>query len=164
MVGASIILSGSTAYAAIEKCQPLLEKNGLKLMIAATKALNKCKDAIRKGVAKGDPAHKAAHSCEKALAAVLGIAGGVPAAPAPEKTKVGKFLAAIAKGDGKGTCTEADLQQLGHLVTGISAPGTSRGPTCTDELTACTTDADCPAGEACPVRLTGHSTGWCGRS
>jgi len=149
MVGASILLSGSTAFALLDKCQATLEKNGLKLMIAANKALTKCEDTIRKGVLKGDPAHKAAVGCEKALAAVLGVSGGVPAAPLPEKTKIGKFIAAVAKADGKGTCNEADLFALGHLISGISAPGT-RGPTCTDAITPCTNDSMCPAGFSCP--------------
>jgi hypothetical protein len=155
MVGASIVLTGSTAFAALDKCQATLEKNGLKLTTSAVKALNKCKDSIRKGQLKGADTNAAAGACEKALGAVLGLPGGVPLAPEAAKTKVGKFLSAVAKADAKGTCNEADLFQLGHLITGQQAPGTTRGPMCTDEVTACTQDADCPEGESCP-----GSTDW----
>lgn len=126
VAGAAIMLAGSTAFAQLDKCQAGLEKNGLKLTVAAVKALNKCKDSIRKQQVKGKPLHAAAQACEKTLAAVLGIPGGVPAAPLANKTKIGKFIAAVNKLSDGNVCTATELFRLGHMITGANAPGISR--------------------------------------
>lgn len=110
------------AEAQIDKCQSGLAKNSQKLEVAFAKGFDKCFAVIRKGILKGSPAAAGAASCEKILDKLMGL-GPVAA----DKTKVGKFLAAVDKFETQLVCTAAELEELGHLVSGNNAPGA--GPT-----------------------------------
>jgi hypothetical protein len=121
----AIGLSASMAHAQLSKCQAGIEKNSLKLNVTIAKALNKCKDKIRKASEKGPDRSGAADACEKALKKIYALTFvGDPKPVDPAKSKIGKFRAAIQKLEDKGTCTATDLDTLGHLVSGVNAPGT----------------------------------------
>lgn len=113
-------LASSPIAAQIDKCQAALSKNSQKLETALAKGLEKCLSSIRKAQVKGKPAADGASSCEKTLSKLLGL-GGID----PAKSKTGKFLTTIEKLETKGTCTADDLEDLGHLVAGINAPGSA---------------------------------------
>jgi hypothetical protein len=112
-------LAATPAFAQIDKCQSGLAKNSQKLETQLAKGFEKCLAAIRKGVIKGKPAAEGAASCEKTIDKLLGL-GVVP----PAKSKIGKFLAAVQKLVDQGKCSAAELAELGHLVSGVNAPGT----------------------------------------
>src|SRR5262249_3292067 len=119
VAAAVAMLSASSASADVGKCQKKLDGLALKLMICKIKAFEKCADSIRAAQTKGVPvAAKAGPGCEKSLFKVYNLGGAAPGGC------VFKFLsAALALTDATGgPCTTADLEQLGHLVSGVNAP------------------------------------------
>lgn len=117
------ILAGlipAAGSAQIDKCQAGLTKNSQKLETQLAKGIEKCLAAVRKNLVKGKEPALAAASCEKALDKLFGL-GIVPA----DKSKIGKFLAAVEKLETSQQCTAAELAELGHLVSGVNAPGTA---------------------------------------
>jgi hypothetical protein len=151
-VSGALFLTNTSAFAARDKCQAAVEKEGAKLQKAIYGALAKCKDLIQKEVTKGiltglgtgcQPGGgcmpTAAKGCEGQLAGVYDVLNAKPG-----KSKVAKFRAGIEKArqpNGKGVqvCTDADMDietGLGHLLSGTGphagAPPASDAPTDTD--------------------------------
>jgi hypothetical protein len=94
----------------IVKCQAGIEKNGSKFQAAVLKTLQKCKDSYRKALVTSTlPA--AGASCQGALFKVIETSNIVSTI---EKTK-----AALDSLVTKLTCSDLDLQNLGHLPTAL---------------------------------------------
>jgi hypothetical protein len=115
----ALSLSASAAMASPNGCQNKLQGIGLKYQATFQKALIKCANAVRKTADKDGIAAVGADeglTCDKAFV---------------------KAEAALAKGAEKcrgleiagGKCSVADLLALGHLVSGVNAPGTFGGVT-----------------------------------
>jgi hypothetical protein len=122
-IGLGLLIAAGVATPAsaqVDKCQPGLAKVSQSLQIQLSKSFDKCLATIRKAIVKGTPPSKPATSCEKAFDKIFGL-GSVPA----DKTKIGKFVAAVAKLEAQLRCTSAELGELGHLVSGINAPGSA---------------------------------------
>lgn len=112
------ILAPGRASADIGKCESKLIKATSKLSINLSKSLAKCSSLARKAIdGSGAVDAKSADGCEKNLMKVLNIGGEAGGGV------VGKTLASIASLH-PDTCTDDDLSNLGHLVSGINAPGT----------------------------------------
>lgn len=121
----AVILNASTSLAAIDKCQAELQKVTNLLRSKAMTSFQKCADAVRKENAKeelapgtGKPA-TAANTCQKELAKIFDVVTGAKTERVKFYEKVDKaFLGTTPK------CLPADLQRLGHMVSGTQAPGT----------------------------------------
>lgn len=101
-LAAGIALSASASYAQPNKCQAALEKQVNGYIKSVTGSLKKCIDGVQKATDAGDPIE--GDGCD---GAVLKIEGARAKA-------LGKCLGAA--------CTNGDLHNLGHLVSGINAP------------------------------------------
>ncbi|HYD49198.1 MAG TPA: hypothetical protein VEB21_12655, partial [Terriglobales bacterium] len=101
-LAAALVMSASTASAIPSKCQSALEKIVNKYGATVQKSVSKCIDGVAKLQDGGDPVE--AEGCDKAI---------IKLESARAKT-LGKCLGV--------KCDDADLLQLGHLVSGINAP------------------------------------------
>lgn len=103
----TLALIGAPATASTDKCSKGIGGESIKIQSGAIKALQKCNDAYRKDTIKtpGNFAGSGA-TCEKELAKAIGSGGTLD----KEVAKMQGFL-------GK-TCTDVDLQLLGHLDEG----------------------------------------------
>lgn len=103
---AMLSLGASSAMAQPNKCQSVLEKNAGSLSATVVKSLDKCVDAVRKAIDKAVPVDQAvADSCNKALQK-----------SADTRAKL------LGKCQASTKCTAADLELLGHPVSGLNAP------------------------------------------
>ncbi|MBI3781978.1 MAG: hypothetical protein HY270_01115 [Deltaproteobacteria bacterium] len=144
-VVAAAIVNAETASAKLDVCQAKIETNAIAYETAITKALQGCKNAVRKEEVKNAASSgsgsvaSAAKTCEKLLANVYGMPGGP--VPFTGKTAVQKFrekwvqlrtgkckvggapcssnAACGANGPCNAQCTDEDLASLGHLLSGF---------------------------------------------
>lgn len=122
MVGAAAavavigVLGTSAASADVRKCEGKLFGISQKLNVGVGKALSRCSLAVR---GKG-ASISTANACEKQLAKVFNIGGN------PGKGTIAKAIAGVDKlfVPGREVCTSEDLAKLGHLESGVNAPGT----------------------------------------
>lgn len=106
-LAAAVAVFSAPAGAEVGKCQKAIAGVHLKLEASITKSLNKCADGYQKAVAKGDPLTDISGKCNDGLAKSLDLGNG-SSAMAKSKTKLADLVS-------KGTCTDDDLQALGHL-------------------------------------------------
>jgi hypothetical protein len=110
-LGVAAALAAAPAAADIVKCQAGIEKNGGKFNAAFLKALQKCKDAYRKAtVTSTVPA--AAATCQAGLGKVIDT-GNIVSAISKTKVALDSLVTKL-------TCTDGDLQNLGHLPTKLA--------------------------------------------
>lgn len=112
-----LLLAPGKAAADIGKCETKLLKATSKLSSNLSKSLGKCSSLARKAVANlGSVDAKSADGCEKNLFKIFNMGGDEGGGV------VGKTLAGIASLYPE-TCTDDDLANLGHLISGLNAPG-----------------------------------------
>jgi hypothetical protein len=111
-----VLAAPAAAAPGLDKCSKSIDTESLKMQSTVLKVFQKCNDAYRKEVVKGEkkgvPADvpKAAAACEKQLSKTLGAGGTID----KEIAKLAKLTALDSKGIAK-TCRDADLIALGHL-------------------------------------------------
>jgi hypothetical protein len=136
------VLHATTAFAALDKCEKVIDNESAKLQKFLFTALQKCKDAVQKENVKGVTSTlgtncqpgggclaNAAKLCELQLAKIFDL----PTGAASTKSKASKFRAAIVKartanGSGVRVCEDADItpnpadnnSALGHLISGAA--------------------------------------------
>lgn len=106
-MAALAVALAAPSHASIDKCQKAVSGVHLKLEASITKALGKCADGYQKAVLKGDPVSSISGKCNDGLAKVIDLAN-----PSSAMAKAKAKLADLVT---KGSCTDSDLQALGHL-------------------------------------------------
>ena len=109
LVAVSVAVA-APSQASVGKCQKAVAGVHLKLEAAITKSLGKCADGYQKAVDKGDPLTDISGKCSDGLAKTIDLSNA-SSAMAKSKTKLADLVT-------KGTCTDSDLQALGHLPVG----------------------------------------------
>jgi hypothetical protein len=126
VIGGALLVNAGTASAQTDKCQKGIEKAAAKYEATVAKTLAKCADTVRKNKVKGKSQAGSGKACEKGLAKIYNI----DADPAiTGKSAADKFRAAVDALVTGLVCTDQDLVQLSHQVSGggsyASAPGAS---------------------------------------
>jgi len=105
---ASIALGSATpASAALDKCEKAISGVQQKLATSIEKALSKCADGYQAAVVKGKSIADVAAKCQGSLSKAVDFANSA-SAMGKSKLKLSDLIT-------KQTCTDLDLQALGHL-------------------------------------------------